>query len=385
MKSVIVRKTKRLSSGHLWVFSNELAEKPAGFEPGELVELTSIKGEFLAVAYINPHSLIAARILSRQRIKIDADFLQQRIANAVAFRKRLYGNSNSGRLVFAESDGLPGLVIDQYADTVVIQSTTAGMDRLLDPVVDAVNKLLSPRCIVLRNDVAIRRLEGIAESKQVLKGELQPLAIIDEAGVQFEIDCWEGQKTGFFMDQRENRIAFADLMSGGDGLDLCSNVGAWAIHMAKKGVRVKCVDIAQRAVERVNRQAELNGLGNQVRAECGNVFDYLGQTAAQSHDAIVLDPPAFAKSKAKIRNALKAYQTLNKAAMSALKTGGLLATSSCSYHISLEDFIQMLQQAAKASGVQTRIIEIRSQAKDHPSLLAMPETRYLKCVFLQRI
>lgn len=219
----------------------------------------------------------------------------------------------------------------------------------------------------------------------MLKGELQPLAIIDEAGVQFEIDCWEGQKTGFFMDQRENRIAFADLMSGGDGLDLCSNVGAWAIHMAKKGVRVKCVDIAQRAVERVNRQAELNGLGNQVRAECGNVFDYLGQTAAQSHDAIVLDPPAFAKSKAKIRNALKAYQTLNKAAMSALKTGGLLATSSCSYHISLEDFIQMLQQAAKASGVQTRIIEIRSQAKDHPSLLAMPETRYLKCVFLQRI
>ncbi|HEC13156.1 MAG TPA: class I SAM-dependent rRNA methyltransferase [Acidiferrobacteraceae bacterium] len=385
MKSVVVRKTKRLSSGHLWVFSNELAEKPTGFEPGELVELISTQGEFLAMAYINPHSLIAARILCRQRIAIDTDFLNQRIADAIAFRKRLYGNVDSGRLVFAESDGLPGLVIDRYTDTVVIQSTTAGIDRLLDPIVDAVNGLLSPRCIVLRNDTAIRRLEGITESKQVLKGKLQPLAIINEAGVQFEIDCWEGQKTGFFMDQKENRVAFADLVSGGEGLDLCSNVGAWAIHMAKRGVKVKCIDIAQRAIEQVNRQAKLNGLEDQVQAECGNVFDYLGQTAAKSYDAIVLDPPAFAKSKAKIRNALKAYQTINGAAMSALKTGGLLATSSCSYHINLPDFIQILQQAAKISGVKTRIIEIRSQAKDHPSLLAMPETRYLKCVFLQRI
>ena len=385
MKSVVVRKTKRLSSGHLWVFSNELAEKPVGFEPGELVELTSTQGEFLAMAYINPHSLIVARILCRQRINIDADFLNQRVRDAIAFRKRLYGNFDSGRLVFAESDGLPGLIIDKYADTVVIQSTTAGMDRLIDPVVDVVIKLIDPRCIVLRNDTAIRRLEGIAESKEILKGELQPLAIIDEAGVQFEIDCWEGQKTGFFMDQRENRLAFADLVSGDNGLDLCSNVGAWAMHMAKKGVRVKCVDIAQRAVEQVSRQAELNGLSDQVQAECGDVFDFLAKTTPQSHDAIVLDPPAFAKSKAKTRNALKAYQTINGAAMSALKTGGLLATSSCSYHISLADFIQMLQQAAKTSGVKTRIIEIRSQAKDHPSLLAMPETRYLKCVFLQRI
>ncbi|NOZ10460.1 MAG: class I SAM-dependent rRNA methyltransferase [Gammaproteobacteria bacterium] len=385
MKSVVVRKTKRLSSGHLWVFSNELVEKPTHFEPGELVELINTQGEFLAMAYINPHSLIAARILSRQRIKIDADFLNQRLTDAIAFRKRLYGNTDSGRLVFAESDGLPGLIIDRYADTVVIQSTTAGMDRLLDPVVETVNKLLSPRCIVLRNDTTIRRLEGVAESKRILKGELQPLAVIDEAGVQFEIDCWEGQKTGFFMDQRENRIAFANLVSTGDGLDLCSNMGAWAIHMAKKGVKVKCIDIAQRAIEQVNRQAELNGLSNRIQAECANVFDHLKQTAAQSHDYIVLDPPAFAKSKAKIRNALKAYQSINGSAMSALKTGGLLATSSCSYHISLPDFIQMLQQAAKASGVRTRIIEIRSQAKDHPSLLAMPETRYLKCVFLQRI
>jgi len=387
MKTLRIRQTRRLSSGHLWVFANELADKPAGIEPGEIVELVDLRGEFLAVAYANPHSLIVARVLSRKRVAIDEAFLRQRIAAALAYRDSMIGKPDACRLVFGEADGLPGLVVDRYADTLVLQSTTAGMDRLLDPVLAAVDELLQPRNIVLRNDSSIRKLEGLATEKRSIKGEPEPLPVIREGDANFEVDCWNGQKTGFFLDQRENRLAFAELVQGGEGLDLCSYAGAWGLQLAARGARVTCVDSADSAITRVERNRGLNQLAGEVQVERAELFAFLeaAQAAQRRFDFVVLDPPAFAKSKGHLRNALKAYQQANTAALSLLNPGGLLATSSCSYHISAEEFLALLQQSARALGGGIRLIEYRSQGRDHPALLAMPETRYLKCALLQKI
>jgi 23S rRNA (cytosine1962-C5)-methyltransferase len=385
MKTITIKKTKRLTAGHLWVFSNEIAHKLTDYAPGELVEMVDAKGEYLATGYVNPHTLIAARVLSRKRTSIDEAFITARLEDAIDYRRRLYPNLNACRLVFGEADLLPGLIMDKYADTIVIQTLTAGMDGLQDMIVAVIDRLLAPSCIVLRNDSSFRELEGLDRDKTIAKGGISELPVIEENGVHFEVDVIDGQKTGFFLDQRENRAAFARLIDGGEGLDLFAYAGAWAMHLARQGANVTCVDTSAGALDRVTRNAELNDTGNNVTTVRSDVFEFLRtqQKAGRTYDFVVLDPPAFAKTKANLPNAVRAYRQINTAAMSVIKRGGFLATSSCSYHISADVFLDAVHNAARANSRYARLVEYRSQAKDHPSLLGMPETRYLKCAILQ--
>jgi 23S rRNA (cytosine1962-C5)-methyltransferase len=384
MKSVTLRKTKRILAGHLWVFSNEISDRLPDYEPGEIVELQNSKKEYLATAYINPHSLIAARILSRKRRAIDQDFIRERLGQAIDYRKQVLPSLDSCRLLFGEADLMPGLIIDKYADVIVIQALTAGMDHLLESVMDVVEELLSPTSIVLRNDSHFRALEGLQQEKRVARGQLQN-PIISEGGLKYAVDPVNGQKTGFFLDQRENRQAFARLVQGGTGLDLFSYAGAWALPCAGNGAQITCVDSSRQAVDTIHNNIKLNKLEASVQAVCQDVFAYLQEQRQENRvfDFVVLDPPAFAKSKSSLRNAIKAYQNINAAAMSTIRPGGLLASSSCSHHISPQQFLEILQHAAAGLSRYVRLVELRYQAKDHPSLVSMPETHYLKCAILQ--
>lgn len=385
MDVLAVRDTRRLAGGHLWVFSNEIEGSLSGIDPGAQVELRSRKGEFLAVAYANPHSLIAARVLTRKREPVDGAWLRERIGAALDYRRAFNPGLESGRLVFAEGDGLPGLVVDKYADVLAVQLLTAGMERMGAEVLDALEELLAPRAIVLRNESSFRTLEGLAAEKSVARGALDGFARIREGGVLFDVDPLEGQKTGFFLDQRENRQAFAELAGHGRGLDVFACSGAWAMHLASRGARVTCVDTSAPALEMAAHNAMLNGLQDRIDTERGDAMAVLRarQRAGETFDFVVLDPPAFAKSRANLPAALRAYRQVNTAAMALLGRGGWLASCSCSHHVEDQAFLDVLRNAARANGRSARLVEWRSQARDHPALLAMPETRYLKCVFVQ--
>ena len=385
MEIVRLNRTSRILSGHLWVFSNELATSPKDFEPGALVELRDRKDNFLGIGYINPHSLIAVRILTRQREPIDSGFFKKRVIDALEYRKRLLKDMNAFRAVYSEGDFLPGLIVDKYNDCISVQFLTAGMERLSDMIIEILDDVLSPSAIVVRNDSSARLLEGLGREKRVIKGSLDALPVIREDSLLFEIDPLSGQKTGFFLDQRENRKAFSALVGGGRGLDLFCYSGAWGVHLARKGCELTGVDESEGAITQAQRNAEKNGLSERCTFRKADVFDFLKSEVAHEarYDFVVLDPPAFVKGKTKVKEALRAYRAINANAMRILKEGGLLATSSCSYHIEREVFIEMLRSAAKDAGRQTRLVELRSQAKDHPVLLSMPETEYLKCAFLE--
>lgn len=384
MNRVLLKRSSRILSGHLWIFSNEIVGTPKRFEPGEIVEVSDRAGHILGTGYINPHSLIAIRLLSDETERIDKDFLRKRIRKALDYRKRLYPDSDSFRIVYSEGDLLPGLIVDKYSDVIVLQILTAGMERLKDIIVDILDELFHPVSIILRNDSPFRRLEGLALEKGIIKGEVTGV-VIKEAELSFYVDTLSGQKTGFFLDQRENRIAFSKLINKGKGLDLFCYSGAWAIHMAACDADVVGVDESEYAIEISIKNAELNKLSNKCRFLKADVFDFIeGEIKnGNRYDFIVLDPPAFVKSREKIREAAKAYRKINANAMRLLNEGGLIATSSCSHHISREAFLEILRSAAKDAGRRFRLIEMRSQAKDHPVLLSMPETEYLKCAILE--
>lgn len=385
METAVLNRTSRILAGHLWVFSNELATSPKRFTPGALVELTDKRGTFLGVGYVNPHSLISIRILTRQREDINEAFFKRRIESALDYRRRVLGQKDSFRAVFSESDLLPGLVVDKFDDCLSVQFLTLGMEALGDMVIKALDGIFSPSTIVLRNDSSIRTLEGLPLEKKLMKGDLDKLPVMEEDGIKIEVDPLLGQKTGFFHDQTENRAAFAALAREGEGLDLFCYTGAWSLKLAKMGVRMKGVDSSDYAIGQARRNAEKNGLAAKCDFVKADVFEVIKEEreAMRKYDFIVLDPPAFVKSKAKITEALRAYADINSACMSLMEYGGLLATSSCSYHVDRAMFIDMLRAAAKHAGKQARIIEVRSQAKDHPIALAVPETEYLKCVIMQ--
>ncbi len=386
MQTAILNRTSRLLSGHLWVFSNELASSPKKFLPGALVELQDRKGNFLGIGYANPHSLISIRVLTRKKEEIDASFMKRRLEDALSYRKRFLGNRTSFRAVYSEGDLLPGLIVDKYEDCLSVQFLTAGMEALGGPVFEALEEVFRPGAIVLRNDNNIRTLEGLPLEKKILKGNLEKLPVIDEYGVKMEVDPMSGQKTGFFLDQAENRFAFASLAAGGEGLDLFSYTGAWSLALAAKGVNMKAVDSSEYAVSQARKNAELNGLKNCEFVK-EDVFEAVKaeKASGRKYDYVVLDPPAFVKSKAKIAEAEKAYREINAECMRLTKYKGLLATSSCSYHIDRATFLDILRSSARDAGRQARVIEARSQAKDHPASLTVPETEYLKCVLLEII
>jgi 23S rRNA (cytosine1962-C5)-methyltransferase len=384
MRTIKLKKKeeRRVQRGHPWVFSNEVQDLPADAMPGEPVEVRDFTGNFLGRGYMNPRSLIAVRILTRKQEDMDTAFFTGRIGRARDLRKDL-GFGESFRAVFSEGDGLPGLIVDKYADTLVVQSLTAGIDGMLDLVLAALRDVYGPKTIVLRNDTSSRELEGLGKETRVVLGETSGMVEFEESGIRYRVDVLEGQKTGFFFDQRENRLVLKDLVRGRRTLDCFCYVGAWALSAAQYGAtEVIGIDSSEKAVTLARSNAELNNLS--AKFVVGDVFEKLRELEKQKErfGCIVLDPPAFVKSRAKVREALKGYKEINLRGMRLLEPGGFLVTCSCSHHIDQELFREMLIDSAWSAGRQARLLEMRSQSRDHPMLLAAKESQYLKCAIL---
>jgi len=387
VEKVILRKTSRILGGHLWIFSNELSESPKNYEPGSLIEVYDRQKNFLGIGYINPNSLISIRLLTRVREEIDAGFFRRRIIDAIEYRKRLGIDISSCRIVFSEGDFLPGLIVDKYNDIIVTQSLTLGIAIRGDIILDLLDEILSPSAIVMRNDSYSRALEGLPLETTILKRDIDKRPIIKEGEVVIEVDPEHGQKTGFFLDQRENRLALSRYINGGKGLDLFCYSGAWGLQLASRGAYVTFADTSETALSIAAKNSKLNKLEDRCGFVKRDVFNFLQEEvdAETRYDFIVLDPPAFVKSRTKIKEAVKGYREINSMAMRLIKKGGILATSSCSHHIDRAFFLEILRDAAKDAGKTVRLIEYRYQAKDHPILLSVPETEYLKCAFLEVI
>jgi 23S rRNA (cytosine1962-C5)-methyltransferase len=384
MQTVKLKKKeeRRIVRGHPWVFSNELQDVPKNAPPGEVVDVLDFSGQFIGRGYLNPHTLIAVRLLTRRREEIDHTFFLRRITAARGLRGRL-GFGESFRALFSEGDGIPGLIVDKYADTLVVQSLTAGVDRMLGTIVAVLQEVYSPQAIVLRNDAAARELEGLARETRVAVGATSGRVSFEESGIRYTVDVLAGQKTGFFFDQRENRLALEGLVTGRRTLDCFCYVGAWSLAAARFGAsEVIGIDSSEKAIQLARENATVNDLP--VEFKNADVFEELRAREIQKErfGCIILDPPAFVKSRAKVREALKGYKEINLRAMRILEPGGVLVTCSCSHHVDQELFREMLIDAAHAAGRQARLLEMRSQARDHPMLLAARETQYLKCAML---
>lgn len=385
MLRIHLKRTKRLHSGHLWIFSNEIREGLKQYSPGSIVEVYDMHEEFIGIGYINPNSLIAVRLLTREKKDIDRDFLRQRMSDAIGLRQRLLGERDACRVIYSEGDYLPGLIADRYGNCLVLQFLTYGMEAMKDVITGLLEELLKPEVIIIRNESRVRTLEGLSLYKEIVKGSIETLPVIREDGLLFEIDTYEGQKTGFFLDQRDSRICLKNYIKAGKGLDLFSYNGAWSMHLASAGAEITCVDSSDRAIAHGRKNAALNNLSSRIDFAVEDVFAFLDRVirkGERNYDFIVLDPPAFVKSASKLKEAVKAYREINEMSMRLIKPGGILASSSCSYHMNKDLFTDTLNSAARNAGRSLRLIELRSQAPDHPVLLSMPETEYLKCAFL---
>jgi 23S rRNA (cytosine1962-C5)-methyltransferase len=376
---------RRLLLGHPWVFSNEIASDVGTYEPGSLVDVYTHGGTLVGRGYINPHSLITVRILSPRREVIDSEFFYSRLAAALQRRQRLFPGVQSYRLVYSEGDLLPGLIVDCYQGHLVLQTLTLGMEVRTEAICEALDRLLQPHVIVARNDVGIRALEGLPQEKKVLLGHLQTPVEVWEGDIRFRVDLWEGQKTGFYLDQRENRCALQPLLAGERVLDAFCYTGAWALHAARAGAQVViAVDESAKAIRWATDQAKDNGFEQVCQFTASDVFDFLKEadTRHDRFDCIILDPPAFVKSRRKVREGLEGYWEINRRALRLVKPGGFLITCSCSYHVDPETFRSTLSRAARAARRTVVLLEMRSQARDHPVLLPLSEAAYLKCAVL---
>lgn len=375
---------QRVLGGHPWVFRSDI-EREDGAADGLPVRVLTSAGRFLAMAVYNPRSQISLRILSRRDEPIDGAFIRGRVRRALDYRRR-FADLNSCRLIFAESDGLPAVIADKFGDVIVLQILCLGMERFKGDIVDALAQELSPRGIYERNDVPVRELEGLNQQTGLLFGEVPDRVEMQENGVRFLVDVKEGQKTGFFLDQKENRAAIAPFVSGMRVLDCFTHTGSFALHAAHYGAaEVTGVDISEHACACALENARLNGVEDRVRFECANAFDFLRaqQTAKAQYDVVILDPPAFTKTRSAVEGALRGYKEINLRGMKLTRDGGFFVTCSCSQHVTPDLFRGMLMDAHKDARVQLRQIEWRTQGRDHPILLASPETQYLKCGIFQ--
>ncbi|NTW70418.1 MAG: class I SAM-dependent rRNA methyltransferase [Chlorobiaceae bacterium] len=381
----------RIQKGHLWVFSNELANVPRDIAAGETVQLFTHDKKFMGTGFYNPHSLIAFRLLSRKDEEPDKNFFLKRFLEALKLREKTYTpeETNAYRLVHGESDGLPGLIVDRFNQAIVIQAFSAGMDLHLPLITEALQELFKPEVIVVRNESILRELEGVPLYKDVVMGNRKATKqTIFDAGISYDVDVFEGQKTGFFLDQRENRRVIRKFAKDAEVLDVFTNDGGFALNALYGGAKSAIlVDASQEALQRAEHNAKLNNFGEYslVAADAFDMLEQMGE-AKESFDLVILDPPSFTKSRKNLPGALKGYKRLNKLGMQLVKNGGFLATASCSHHVSEEDFLQTIHQAALAAGCQLRMIYKNSQPFDHPVLLSMPETSYLKfaCFYLTR-
>lgn len=375
---------QRVLGGHPWVFRSDI-EREDGAADGLPVRVLTSAGRFLAMAVYNPRSQISLRILSRRDEPIDGAFIRGRVRRALDYRRR-FADLNSCRLIFAESDGLPAVIADKFGEVIVLQILCLGMERFKGDIVDALAQELSPRGIYERNDVPVRELEGLSQQTGLLFGEVPDRVEMQENGVRFLVDVKEGQKTGFFLDQKENRAAIAPFVSGMRVLDCFTHTGSFALHAAHYGAaEVTGVDISEHACACALENARLNGVEDRVRFECANAFDFLRahQTAKEQYDVVILDPPAFTKTRSAVEGALRGYKEINLRGMKLTRDGGYFITCSCSQHVTPDLFRGMLLDAQKDAHVQLRQIEWRTQGRDHPILLASPETQYLKCGIFQ--
>jgi 23S rRNA (cytosine1962-C5)-methyltransferase len=380
---------KRIRAGHPWIFSNEIREISGDRNPGVTAEIYDAGGGFIGTGYYNPRSLIAARLLARTRADIDsAGFYRERIARAVACRDALYPGLATYRAVYGEGDFLPGLVVDKYGDYLSVQFLTCGIDTRRELLTSVLVETFRPKGIVARNDAAVRALEGLGEKVEVLYGDVPESVEMEEHGLRFRVDLLHGQKTGHFLDQKENHLVLRGLAQGKEVLDCFCYSGSWGIHAASFGAaRVTCVDISDRAIALARENVGHNGLDNIVECEAVDAFERLRSLKSErkSFDVVVLDPPAFIKSRKVLKEGMKGYFTINRRAMELLRPDGYLITCSCSYHMEREMFRDLLASAAQQAGREMRLVEVRSQAPDHPVLLAVPETEYLKCFVLQAV
>ena len=377
---------RRLSAGHLWVYSNEVdtSKSPlSGFEAGSLAVIQSAAGKTLGAGYVNPRSLICARLLTRRpRAAIDAGFFERRLRSALSLRESLFEQPYY-RLVFGESDGLPGLVVDRYGSVLVVQITTAGMEAMRDLLLEALHRVISPTGILLRNDSSVRVLEGLSQETEVI-GEVPDTVMLTEGGVQFEVPLGAGQKTGWFYDQRSNRQAMRKYVKDKQVLDVFSYIGAWGLQAAAAGAAgVCCVDSSPVAQTFMEKNIAANGLADKVRLEIGDAFDVLKalQDSDQRFDVVIVDPPAFIKRRKDIKSGEQGYGRLNRLALKLLAPDGILISCSCSMHLSEERLQHIVHQSAGKMGRQVQILERGFQCMDHPVHPAIAETAYLKALF----
>lgn len=376
----------RLSAGHPWIYANEIARPPKGLAPGSLVDVRTTRGSWIGRGYYNSRSVIAVRLLAREPLDIDQAFFARVIADAQALRDRVVPGEEAYRVAFGEADGLPGLIVDRYGSVLVVQLLTAGMDRLTDAIVGALADRYQPAAIVARNDAGSRKLEGLSLEKRVLYGTLPTPLVITKNGLQFEVDVWEGQKTGFFLDQSANYRALAPWAKGAKVLDAFCYTGAWGLHALREGaVHALGVDASEKALAMAGANARRNGMAGRVEYRRADVFDELRRllAAGERYDLIVLDPPAFAKTRKDLGGAVRGYKEINRLAMSLLSPGGVLVTCSCSHPIDTATFHEVLVEAAAHAKRAFRVVARRTQGLDHPIIVGIPETEYLRCVILQ--
>ncbi|HYK87123.1 MAG TPA: class I SAM-dependent rRNA methyltransferase [Acidobacteriota bacterium] len=373
---------RRIRQGHLWVYAGDVAREPAD-SGSPIVEVVDSAQNPLGYALYSRQSQIRLRFLTREHARPTADLIRNRLRASVARRRHLDQANTACRLVFGEADLLPSIVVDRYGEYLALQTLSSGADALKSELVEMLADLLRPKGIVERNDVKARRLEGLEEVQGILMGSVPPEVEIVEGGVRFLVELSAGQKTGFFLDQRDNRVA-SRRYAFGRALDCFTNTGAFALHFAACCPSVLAIDVSPAPLLQARRNADLNGAAN-VEFREGNVFDLLRdlERAGEKFDTICLDPPAFAKSRSALAGALGGYKEINLRAMRILSPEGILVTSSCSYHLTEPAFWALLCQAARDAHRYIQVVERRGQAGDHPVLATMPETHYLKCFVLR--
>ena len=380
--TISARGEDRLRGGHPWIYRSDVTEARA--EAGDIVAVRNRRGQMLGSALYSDRSQIAIRMLTYGEALADAALIRRRLEAAIAFRSTLHIEATAFRLVHGEADLLPSLIVDRYGEYLIVQTLSQGMEKLTPVIVEALNAIVAPRGILARNDPRARLLEGLEQKVEVLSGDVPPTVTVHELGVEYDVDVWKGQKTGLFLDQRENRAAAA-LYAHGRVLDCFSYNGGFALTLASKATSTTAFDISEDAVARIQANAARNSVSIDARA--GNVFDELRglERLKERFDTIVLDPPAFAKSRAAVEKATAGYKEINLRALKLLNPDGMLVTCSCSYHVNEAAFAEIVYEAAVDAQTHVTVVEKRMQGRDHPVLLGVPETYYLKCFILRKL
>jgi len=371
--------------GHPWIYNNEIDRIAGTVSPGDIVEVYYFDGQLAGRGYINPGSQIMIRLLTRKRDNIDAAFFHQKISEAWAYRQQL-GYTENCRLVFGEADGLPALIIDKFNDYFVLQTLSLGIEQWKTAIVDAINTIFKPKGIYERNDVPVRELEGLEQKKDFLSDPFPTEIIIQENGLQFYVDIEHGQKTGYFLDQQDNRRAIQHIVKGADVLGAFTYSGTFEIHAAHYGAKsVLGIDISDNAVAQANKNAALNKLDHIVKFEAMNAFDVLKNWGKEGrkYDVVMLDPPAFTKNRSSIEKAVTGYKEINLRGMKMINNGGFLVTSSCTNLVSPELFLDTIYMAAKDAKKRIRQVTYQSQSSDHPIIWGMENTHYLKFLIVE--